>query len=175
MSPNLVRWLVAGGAGLLLLGLLAYAEVFWLHDLPQDRVSRVVLVAFPAEGAAGASAPAAPAQDWAARLAEGARDPELLSLVEARLAAEGRTAALSRDQLRDRMAISTQCIRTTSPQGTPVQGVMLVNAVRGPSSAEVETIARIWSFAFIESGARRYPSVLVQPVEALGTTYELCR
>lgn len=174
------RWVVGIGTVALLLALVAYAEAVWLHDaLPQDRVSRVVLVAFPAApaGVGGDQAQTSLAPDWGKRLVQGATDVELLKTLGARLAAGSDSGgwSLSAEQLREQMTVTSQCIVRTSPQGRPVQGVMLVNTVRAAKAAEVETMAGAWSALVMETSAGRYPGLIVQPVESLGAAYELCR
>jgi hypothetical protein len=172
-----IPWLhvvAATGLVLLLLGLLGYAEAVWLHEaLPQDRVSRVSLAAFPATGT-GAPADGALAAEWQAGLVEEATgDAVLLAVsaqVDAELSASG--APVSARELSKRMRVTAQCIQTAPADGRAVRGVLLVNTVRGPDGPEVEAIARAWSRQMVEVGA---PGLRVVPAESLSVPYEACR
>lgn len=169
------RWLVGLGAVVTLLGLLAYAEIVWLHEaLPQDRVSRVALAAFPAEAGEAPRAPLPP--DWDRRLAREAMDAELLSALGAHLAPGKLPASpLSVEQVRERIALTTQCIERPSAGGSRARGVLLVSTFRGEAAAEVEALGRAWASLVAEAAAARYPGIRVVPLDSLGTAYELCR
>jgi hypothetical protein len=160
-------WIVGLG---LLLGLLGIAEVTWLHDLPQDRVSRTTLVAFPRSAGSGARAPI----DWPEQIAKSAVDAPLFTAIVARLGATPATAALATRDLAEQTHVSNQCIRWTDAAGQPRQGVLLVAIVRGPTSDQVEAIGATWARELTSAMALAYPELVVESVESLGTQYELC-
>ena len=181
-SPSLAKipWLhVAAAAGLvvLLLGLLGYAETVWLHEaLPQDRVSRVSLAAFPATRP-GAPPDAVLAPEWQAGLLDEATSAAVLQAISAQVGPglSSSREPVSAGELTKRMRVTAQCIQTAPADGRAVRGVLLVNTVRGSDGPEVEAIARAWSKQIVEVSAAEQPGLVVVPVESLSVPYEACR
>lgn len=159
--------------------LLAVAETSWLHTaLPQDRVSRISLAAFPDDRLGQTVDSGAATRDvWVARLTAIASSAAVLDAVDAQLGLgqPGRPQPAAESELRKQLRTNTLCIQTTSAAGRPVQGVLLVTTVRGSDEAEVEAFARAWSTQFVKVSAVEIPELVVTPTEALSVPYEACR
>lgn len=169
--------LAAVGLLLVLLGLLGYAETVWLHEaLPQDRVSRVSLAAFPGDRP-GAPPNAALAPEWQARLTADATSATVLQAISTQVGLElpASRESVAAPELTKQMRVTAQCIQTASMDGRAVRGLLLVATVRGSDGPEVEAIARAWSKQMVEVGAAEHPGLVVVPVEALSVPYEACR
>jgi hypothetical protein len=169
--------LTAVGLLLVLLGLLGYAETVWLHEaLPQDRVSRVSLAAFPGDRS-GAPPEAALAPEWQARLTADATRADVLQAIGAQVGQElpASHESVAAPELTKRMRVTAQCIQTASADGRAVRGLLLVATVRGSDGPEVEAIARAWSKQMVKVGTAEHPGLVVVPVEALSVPYEACR
>lgn len=170
-------WWVIGAATVVLLVLLGVAEATWLHDLPQDRASRVSLIAVPdavpVAGQAG-SAPALPA-DWAAGLLGSATNPALLGDVIMRLdlrdAQTGQPMTV--DELARSFHLGDQCIEVTGASGPPRRGLLINVVVRTLGPMDPDDVVRAWSDRFIEQGRAGWPGLTIQP--AMGVQYEICR
>jgi hypothetical protein len=172
-------WWAGVAVLLLLLGLLGYAEADWLHQLPQDRASRVTLIVLPdarsAAGVAGSSQALTP--DWPARLLEAAADRDLLAAVIERLdlrdPATGET--MPADELATHLRLGGECIEQRVDAEPPRRGLLVYAVVRGDRAIDTDAIARAWSEQFIRHSRARFPGLTAQPVASVGVPYELCR
>lgn len=166
-------WITAFVLFVLFLGALAYAETVVLHrDLPQDRASRVALIAFPGRGS-----PAWSKGDWDRRLAQNATDPQLLQEIIDRM--DLRDAAsgdpLTPARLRASMTVDSQCVEVSTDHDQTSRGMLLVTVIRGSSADSVERIAKLWTDLILQRSATMFPGLTIQPVETFGGTYEICR
>jgi hypothetical protein len=162
-------WWAAAAVGLVgLLVVLAVAEADWLHHLPQDRASRVTLLALPADGPALAP-------DWPARLLEEATDPRLTADVVARLdLRDGATGQpLAPASLADDLRLGSECVEVRGGDGSARRGRMLTVVVRSDGAIDPDAVAQAWSARFTEHGRAAWPGLAIQP--AMGVAYEICR
>ncbi|MCC6628202.1 MAG: hypothetical protein IT340_12470 [Chloroflexi bacterium] len=170
-------WWVGGAATVVLLVLLGVAEATWLHDLPQDRASRVSLIAVPdsvpAVGQAG-SAGTLPA-DWSAGLLGSATNPALLGDVITRL--DLRDAQTGQPMTVDALArsfhLGDQCIEVSGASGPPRRGLLINAVVRTTGPMDPDDVMRVWSDRFIAQGRAGWPGLTIQ--SAMGVQYEICR
>lgn len=172
-------WIALVLVGVLLLGGLAYAETVWLHeDLPQDRVSRRALVIYPNPAPAGPAVQrtAVLRAAWSQRLVAIGSDTRLGEQIIARLNLRDPSTGrrLTPSQLLGSMTITSQCIAVNLEEGANVPGLLLINVVRGARQASVERIADEWSSLFQHEATGAFPGLVVQPVETLRGTYEIC-
>ncbi|MBI3965583.1 MAG: hypothetical protein HY329_08110 [Chloroflexi bacterium] len=177
-------WRLAAAGVVVFLAVLAYAETVWLHtSLPQDRVSRVTLIALPASASADAGR-AGESLDQASldqtsldRLIASAADPTLLDEIGAKLDFRNPDTGepVSLAQLGVSMRGGGQCIRVQTRSGRTVTGALLYNAVRGPDRSTTEAVARAWSQLFMERSAAELAGVSLQPAHTLEVPYEICR
>ncbi|MDE3074169.1 MAG: hypothetical protein KGJ86_01955 [Chloroflexota bacterium] len=168
-----------GLTGLVLAAGLAVAETGWLASrIPQDKPTRVALVAFPSPKASTGGQASLPG-DWPTRLVSeadraGVRQAAADKLVS-RPAAPSH--ALNADELASRMRLGSSCIeiQPLTPGAKTIRGVLLYNVVRGADEAQTAQIAHAWSAAVTEGAAGLFPGLTIEPVESLGAPYEMCQ
>jgi hypothetical protein len=170
-------WAAAAGLVILLVAL-GVAEADWLHHLPQDRASRITLIAAPAGSATGGTGNgAAPGPDWTARLLAEATDPGLMAEVVERLdlrdGAAGRP--LPAATLAETLRLGSECIELRDDGGPPRRGLMLNAVVRSGGAIDTEAVAQAWAERFIERSRAELPGLTIQPAATMGVPYELCR
>jgi hypothetical protein len=165
-------WWLAGAGTIALLVLLGVAEATWLHDLPQDRASRISLLAVPAAGPAD-GAGTLPA-DWSAGLLADAASPALLTAVIAQLdLRDAKTGQpLTAPALAANLHLGEQCIDVRAGSAPPRRGLMINAVVRTTGALDPDAVARAWSDRFIAHGRAAWPGLTIQP--AMGARYELC-
>lgn len=162
-------WLALATLAVFLVAL-AYAEIDWLHQaLPQDRASRVALVALPATPLDGEG-------DWRPRLMEEAADRGLIAAVIGNLdLRDAGGKLLSPDALAANIRLGSECIEQRAGQAPTRRGVLLYAVVRGGSTASTDAIAQEWERLFIQQSSESLPGLAIQPTAAQGAPYEFCR
>lgn len=172
-------WRLAAAGVVVFLIVLAYAETVWLHtSLPQDRVSRVTLIALPtASGADAGRSGESLDHDTLVRLIASATAAALLDEISARLDFRDPSTGepLSLAQLGVSMRGGGQCIRVQTGNGRTITGALLYNAIRGPDVSTTEAVAQEWSRLFSERNATELSGVSLQPAHTLEVPYEICR
>lgn len=163
-------WWLALAVLAVLLAALAYAEIDWLHQaLPQDRASRVTLVALPETPSDGEG-------DWRPRLMEEAADRELIAAVIGNLdLRDAGGKLLSPDALAANIRLGSECIVQRADQAPARRGMLLYAVVRGGSTASTDAIVREWERLFIQQSSESLPGVAIRSTATQGAPYEFCR
>lgn len=168
---RLALWIAGVAAGIVILIILGYAETVWLHrDLPQDRASRLALLAYP-QNASGQAAVES------TQLVEAAQDPALLERVIAKAGLHDPSTdqPWSPERLRSAMSVNGQCVQVTEDSGYSARGVLLVVVARGADAHETDDVIHEWRAEFQQQSETSFPGLTLKPVESLRGTYAICQ